>query len=84
MLYVLLTVLSLICSVATNLAVRNHKKFPRIKVTVGMRQIQGGLNKILNLTLHAIKAQKKLLLETHNIGQLPLEVSPRQTIAAQP
>lgn len=49
-----------------------------------MRQIQGGLNKILNLTLHAIKAQKKLLLETHNIGQLPLEVSPRQTIAAQP
>lgn len=56
---VLLIVLLLVCSVDTNLAVRNHKKFPRIKLTVGMRQIWGGLNKILNLTLHAIKAQKK-------------------------
>ncbi|EOA94509.1 hypothetical protein Anapl_08650 [Anas platyrhynchos] len=45
----------------------------------GIREIPGGLNQMLNLVLHAVEAQKKLLLKVDNISQLPLEVSPRLT-----
>lgn len=66
MLYVLLTSLLLILRVATNLVVRNCKKLHRIKIIVGIREFLGGLNQMLNLVLHAVEAQKKLLLKANN------------------
>lgn len=56
-----------------------NTKFLWIIIIAGIREIPGGLNQMLNLVLHAVEAQKKLLLKVDNISQLPLEVSPRLT-----